>query len=154
MNTLAWPLVVLAGCAVTLSGQAAADPTASIEAASTASGSVVSMDVAWPKENGPWNLKPLRGSFTVTGFVVATAVADQAASAIVAVPQRRHLPTQSRIRSDIPSGRAADLVMIGGFAGGALVAAAGSVWAEEGAGGDKVHRIDHPAVRTQKSRME
>lgn len=42
MNTLAWPLVVLAGCGVTLSGQAATDPTASIDAASTASGSVVS----------------------------------------------------------------------------------------------------------------
>jgi sugar lactone lactonase YvrE len=32
--------------------------------------------------------------------------------------------------------------MIGGFAGGSLVAAAGSVWASEGAGGERVHRYD------------
>jgi sugar lactone lactonase YvrE len=61
--------------------------------------------------------------------------------ALVAVPQRA-LPTHSLIRSDIASGHANDLGRIGGFAGGEIVIAEGSLWAAEGAGGDKVHRID------------
>jgi hypothetical protein len=86
-------------------------------------------------------LAPLKGSFTANGGVSAVAVTDDAVWAILAVPQRL-LPTHSLIRSDIPSGHAEDLGSIGGFAAGDLVVAESSLWAAEGLGGEKVHRLD------------
>lgn len=141
MKTSAWLLVLLSGCAVTLCGQAATDRPTGADPTSAAADNV-SQDVARHVDQAPPTLEALRGTFTFTGFVVATAVTDEAVWAIVSVPQPRHLPTQSLIRSDIPSGHAADLGNIGGFVGGALAVAEGSVWAAEGAGGEKVHRLD------------
>jgi hypothetical protein len=89
-------------------------------------------------------LPALRGSFTTQGSVDAVAITDEAVWAIVAVQGRgiASLPTHFLVRSDIRSGYAADLAQIGGFVGGDLTVAEGSVWAAEGGGGDKVHRID------------
>jgi hypothetical protein len=143
MKTPARLLVLAAGCALTLSVHATADQPPGAGRTSATAGNV-EQDVARRADGPPLTADALRGTFTVTGWVVATAITDEAVWAIVAVPQRGvgRPPTQSLVRSDIPSGRVADLGNIGGFAGGALLVAEGSVWAAEGLGGEKVHRVD------------
>lgn len=107
-------------------------------------------DGAAPVAGAARRLPALRGSFTTHGAVDATAITDEAVWAIVAAPGRgiASLPTHWLVRSDIRSGRADDLARIGGLVGGDLTVAEGSVWAAEGAGGDKVHRIDPTTGKT------
>lgn len=134
-------LLLAAGVAVSFSG-AAADSKADVQ--------VTRPDAVEPEADprpaavgDAGKLEQRWGTFTVTGAVSAVAATDEAVWAIVAVPQRHpRLPTHALIRSDIASGHAQDLGTIGGFGGGDLLVAQGSVWAAEGLGGDKVHRLD------------
>lgn len=146
MKPLSWPLALAAACMLFSTNLPATDlPIGSGNAPPKAVDGVED-DLGRQIDAVPRRLPALKGTFTVTGSVDALAETEEAVWAIVAVPQRL-LPTHSLIRSDIPSGHAADLGNIGGFAGGALTVAEGSVWAAEGAGGEKVHRIDPASGR-------
>lgn len=134
-------ICALAAAGVLLSSSAAAtEPTAAAEPPPK-SESATERSVGTAAAGTARRLEALKGSFTVNGAVDSVTVTEDAVWAIVAVPQRL-LPTHSLIRSDIASGHAADVGRIGGFAGGALLLAEGAVWAAEGLGGEKVHRVD------------
>ena len=100
-------------------------------------------DSGRPIESAAPRREGLYGTFVVNGSVGAVAMTDEAVWAIVAVPQRVPYPnTHSLVRSGIASGHAAELATIGGHGGGQLLVAEGSLWAAEGFGGKKVHRVD------------
>ena len=95
----------------------------------------------------PFGPLALKGSFTVPAFVENVVETEDALWAVVAVPRKYPaLPYQQLVRSDIASGQVLAGPTIGGFLGSSLVLAEGSLWVSEGAGGEKVHRID-PASR-------